>query len=74
MSVNAVNPLKPQVVIYHNEVPPEEALAIDLNEFSELRIARSLKPSELPRAVYDYLSPRQRICYFFDLRGGVDFA
>lgn len=73
VSVNAVNPLKPQVVIYHKEVPPEQALAVDLNEFPDLRIARSLKPSELPRAVNDYLSPRLRICYFFDLRGGVDF-
>lgn len=73
VSVNAVNPLKPQVVIYHKEVRPEDALAIDLNEFPELRIARSLKPSELPIAVYDYLSPRQRICYFFDMRGGVNF-
>jgi diguanylate cyclase (GGDEF)-like protein/PAS domain S-box-containing protein len=39
---------------------------VDLEEESELGIRLSLKPEQLPRAVFDYLSPGQRMCYFFE--------
>ena len=32
----------------------------------ELGIRRSLKPAQLPVAVYEYLMPRERICCFFE--------
>lgn len=66
VSVNAARPLKPNVVIYEPRVPREEALVEDLEQASELGIRRSLKPLQLPKAAFDYLSPRQRICYFFE--------
>lgn len=66
VSVNAARPLKPNVVIYEPRIPREEALVQDLEDAPELGIRRSLKPLQLPKAAFDYLSPRQRICYFFE--------
>jgi putative nucleotidyltransferase with HDIG domain len=66
VSVNAARPLKPNVVVYEPRVPRDEALVEDLEQASELGIRRSLKPLQLPKAAFDYLSPRQRICYFFE--------
>ncbi|MFN3398668.1 MAG: HD-GYP domain-containing protein, partial [Sulfurimicrobium sp.] len=66
VSVNAARPLKPNVIIYEPRIPREEALVEDLEKAGELGIRRSLKPLQLPKAAFDYLSPRQRICYFFE--------
>lgn len=66
VSVNAARPLKPSVIIYEPRIPKEEALVEDLEQAPTLGIRRSLKPLQLPKAVFDYLSPRTRICYFFE--------
>jgi putative nucleotidyltransferase with HDIG domain len=66
VSVNAARPLKPNVIIYEPRIPREEALVENLEHAGELGIRRSLKPLQLPKAAFDYLSPRQRICYFFE--------
>jgi len=65
-SVNSSRPLKPRIVIFEPRVPREEALVEDLEQSPDLGIRRSLKPLQLPKAAFDYLSPRQRICYFFE--------
>ena len=65
-SVNAQRPLKPRVIIHDRQVPREDALVVDLADHPEVGIRRSLRPLQLPRATYDYLSPRTRICYFFE--------
>lgn len=72
VSVNSNRPLKPQVVIHQAEIPREEALVVDLEATPELGIRRSLKPIQLPKATIDYLSPRERICYFFERARGAD--
>jgi putative nucleotidyltransferase with HDIG domain len=66
VSVNSSRPLKPHIVIHDPRVPRTEALVEDLETLPELGIRRSLKPLQLPKAAFDYLSPRQRICYFFE--------
>nr|WP_315240410.1 HD domain-containing phosphohydrolase [uncultured Albidiferax sp.] len=66
VSVNSTRPLKPYVVVFDAGVPRDEALMVDLEHAPELGIRRSLKPSQLPRLVQDYLSPRQRVSYFFE--------
>ena len=66
VSVNSSRPLKPRVLIHDPRVPRDEALVADLEDQPELGIRQSLKPVQLPRAVFDYLSPRQRMCYFFE--------
>ena len=66
VSVNSARPLRPKVIVHDPDVPQEIAPLLDLESLPELGIRRSLKPSQLPRAALDYLSPRQRICYFFE--------
>ena len=66
VSVNSSRPLKPRLVVYEPGVSKHEALILDLEQAPAIGIRRSLKPASLPRAAMDYLSPRQRICYFFE--------
>ena len=66
VSVNSSRPIKPNVVIHEPGIPKEEALVINLEHEKQLCIHRSLKPLQLPKAAYDYLSPRKRLCYFFE--------
>lgn len=66
VSVNATRPLKPRVIIHDESVPRQNARVVDLGNEPGLGIRRSLRPLQLPRATFDYLSPRQRMCYFFE--------
>lgn len=66
VSVNSSRPLKPRVLVHQPGVPRDEAPIIDLEQAKGLGIRRSLKPGSLPRESHDYLSPRQRITYFFE--------
>ena len=72
VSVNSARPLKPRVIVHDVSVPREEALIIDLEDAPELGIRRSMKPSQLPRAALDYLSPRPRVCYYYERALGGD--
>ncbi|MGP1628633.1 MAG: HD-GYP domain-containing protein [Giesbergeria sp.] len=65
VSVNSSRPLRPRVIVHDPRVPKEQALILDLETTPELGIRRSLRPAQLPREALDYLSPRKRICYFF---------
>ena len=67
MTVNAAHPLKPRVLVHDSAVPLEEAVHLDLEKTPQIGIRRSLKPSQLPARALDYLKPRQRISYFFDV-------
>lgn len=66
VSVNSSKPLKPSVLIYDAEIPKNEAIILDLEAEPEINISKSIKPGQLPRQIYDYLSPRRRMTYFFD--------
>lgn len=72
IAVNATHPLKPTVVVYDPEVPKQEAIVLDLAEEIEVNIARGVRPEQLLPAVFDYLSPRRRISYYFDSAGKAD--
>lgn len=65
-SVNPAKPLRPWVLIYDAAVPKEEAVSIDLEQVPDLNIVKAMRPIQLPAAVYDYLSPRKRVTYYFD--------
>ncbi len=69
VSVNPDKPIRPQVLIYDAGTPREEAIILDLAEDEELSISKALRPAQLPTTVYDYLSPRTRVTYFFDGKG-----
>lgn len=70
VSVNVRQPLRPVVVIYDPEVPKEEAILVNLEEEQDLKITRTYRPTELPREVFDYLSPRRRVTYYFNESSG----
>jgi putative nucleotidyltransferase with HDIG domain len=67
MTVNALHPLKPRVLAFDPNVAPEDALHLDLEGYPLVSIRRSLKPAQLPARAADYLKPRQRIAYYFDV-------
>jgi putative nucleotidyltransferase with HDIG domain len=66
VSCNSSRPLKPRVLVCDTRVPVEEALLLNLDGCTDLGIRRSLKATQLPAAARDYLSPRQRMVYFFE--------
>ena len=66
VSVNSARPLKPRVIVHEPAIPKGEALIVDLEHMTTAGIRRSIRPDLLPRASMDYLSPRARICYFFE--------
>lgn len=72
VSVNSSRPLKPRIVIHDPAIPAEDALVVDMETQPELGIRRSVKPLQLPKAAMDYLSPRQRVCYFFERARSTD--
>ncbi|MBV7416913.1 DUF3391 domain-containing protein [Comamonas sp. CMM03] len=65
-SVRSDQPLKPAVLLYNPDVDRAKAEPVELSELRGVVIKRSLRPAQLPREVLDYLSPRQRVCYFFE--------
>jgi len=66
LSINPDKPLKPNVLIYDPDVPKNESVIIDMEKENDLNISKSLRPGQLPREVYAYLSPRKRVTYYFD--------
>ncbi|GAA5182945.1 DUF3391 domain-containing protein [Niveibacterium umoris] len=66
VSVNSSRPLKPDVLVYDSAIPKEEAIILSLEQETEIQIARTLRPGQLPKTIFEYLSPRKRVAYFFD--------
>lgn len=67
VAVNSSKPLRPSVLIYDPEVPKSEAIVLDLQNEPELSISESLKPLQLGREAFEYLNPRKRMTYYFDV-------
>lgn len=70
VSVNTTRPLKPTVLVYDPAVPRSEAIVVDLEQDPEVTVVKTLKPQQLPPAVFDYLSPRKRTSYYFTAEPG----
>jgi putative nucleotidyltransferase with HDIG domain len=66
VSVNALRPLKPRVLVHDPAVPRDEALYLDLEATPELGVRRSLRAAQLPPSALQYLAPRQQTAYFFE--------
>jgi len=65
-SVNPQKPLRPWILVYDESVPKEEAIMIDLELEQDINISKAIRPIQLSTTVYDYLSPRKRVTYYFD--------
>lgn len=65
MSVNPQKPLLPLVRIHLPAVARETPVVIDLSEENGLSIKKCLRPSQLPREVFEYLRPTKHVSYYF---------
>lgn len=65
-TVNTAKPMKPMIVIYDADIPKDEAILVDLAQESDLNIAKAIRPLLVPSEIYNYLSPRKRVSYYFD--------
>jgi putative nucleotidyltransferase with HDIG domain len=66
VATNLQQPLRPEVMVYDANIPKEEALIISLEVERDIKVDKSLRPSQLPRQVHQYLNPRKNVAYFFD--------
>lgn len=74
-TVNTEKPMKPMVVVYDANIPKDDAILVDLERETDLNIARGIRPANVPVEVYNYLSPRKRVSYYFDpAKQGIDKA
>ena len=65
-TINTAKPMKPMIVIYDAAVPKEEAILVDMETEVDVNIAKAIRPAQLPREIYNYLSPRKQVSYYFD--------
>jgi putative nucleotidyltransferase with HDIG domain len=68
-TINTTQPMKPIIVIYDAKIPKEEAILVDMAHEADANIAKALRPGQVPREIYNYLSPRQQVTYYFDANG-----
>ncbi len=69
MSVDSSDLLHPNLMVYDPAVPKADAAIVNLRRDLEDEVERTVRPSSLPPAIHDYLSPRKRIAYFVDNAG-----
>lgn len=66
VTVNTAKPTKPVLMIHDASVPREDAILLDMEREVDLNIVKSIKPAQVPKEIYQYLSPRKRVSYYFD--------
>ncbi|MDD3484217.1 HD-GYP domain-containing protein [Azovibrio restrictus] len=65
-TVNTAKPMKPMVVVYDASIPKDEAMLVNMEQETDLNIAKAIRPAQVSTEVYNYLSPRKRVSYYFD--------
>ena len=68
-ALNTTKPMRPTVMVHDADIPKAEAMMIDLSLHLDISIARALRASDIPLDVYNYLSPRKRVSYYFEATG-----
>lgn len=66
VTVNTARPMRPTIMVYDIGVPKDEAILLDMERETEFNVAKALRPNQVARDVYNYLSPRKRVSYYFD--------
>jgi putative nucleotidyltransferase with HDIG domain len=64
ISANTKKADRPEVLVYHRDIPKKEALMLDLTIEEELQIVKDVHPKDLPPEVFSYLSPSKNINYY----------
>lgn len=67
MSINTTDLLNPNVMIYDPDIPMAEALIINLKE-EGLKVAQSLRRTDVPEEVRNYLSIGDSVNFFVDMK------
>ncbi|MBV8620926.1 MAG: phosphohydrolase, partial [Curvibacter sp.] len=62
-----LNSLKPKVLIYSPGMPKDEAPVIDLQGAGDLGIVETIRPASLAPDVLEWLTPQQRLAYFYSI-------
>lgn len=70
-TVNTAHPMKPILVVYDANVSKEDAMLFDMATETDLSIAKAIRPAQVPIEIYNYLSPRKRVSYYFDASSAV---
>jgi putative nucleotidyltransferase with HDIG domain len=65
-TVNTLKPMKPMLVVYDETIPKDEAILVDMAQETDLNISKAIRPAQVPLEIYNYLSPRKRVSYYFD--------
>ncbi len=65
-TINTARPMKPMIMIYDADIPREEAILVDMEHETDINIAKAIRPAQVLREIYNYLSPRKRVSYYFD--------
>lgn len=68
VTINTEHPMKPMVVVYDPDVPKDEAIMVDMAYEKDANIAKAIRPGQVPPEILNYLSPRQRVSYYFDAK------
>lgn len=66
VSANMSDSMRPNVKVYHPDIPRREALVIDLGIETELAVQQALKPTGIAPEVLRYLSFGKQIAYYVD--------
>lgn len=69
MSIDSGHLLAPNIMLFDPGVPKADAPIFHLKNDLNDEIIKTVRPSALPQPVYDYLTPRKRVCYFADSTG-----
>lgn len=63
---NNEHPLRPRLLVHDQAGGRDRLLRLDLASEPDIDVLRSLHPHQLPQATLQCLSPRQRVCYYFE--------
>jgi len=64
-SVSSAHLLKPTVMVYDAAVTSGETILVDLEQESEVSIAKTIRPQQLPPEVGQFFNARKRVSYYF---------
>jgi len=69
ISINTTDLLNPNVMVYDPDIPMTEALIVNIKE-EGLSVAESLRRTDVPEEVRDYLSLGESVNFFIDMKPG----
>ncbi|GLQ33451.1 HD-GYP domain-containing protein [Litoribrevibacter albus] len=66
ISVDPSTILNPKVLLYNPDIPPNQALLINLADHDNLEVVKVLKPGECPPRVYEYLGIQENMGFYLE--------